>query len=109
MKLCLMINTEHQWQESSRHGLLLAHAMTEQGHEVEAVFFYGQAVKVIQDHDLAKEWLKWRHNHPCALLLCRTMLTLRDDKVDTVAGFDVVGMASWVAAMERADRTLEIA
>ncbi len=108
MKLSLLIHPGHAWQSSVRHSLLLAQAMTDQGHQVTGVFFYGTAAQIFNDPVLSSQWLDWQHSHECDLLLCRTMLEHQQLQAPPTKDFQVVGMASWLAVAERADRIIEV-
>ncbi len=109
MKFCLIINSTKQWQASLSQAMGLANAILAVGHHVDAVFLYGQAVKVIQQPDLLKAWQQWQEQHPTRLLLCATQLeNLGIEHEHNTNGFEVVGLASLTASMEAADRTVEL-
>lgn len=109
MKFCLIINSNKHWHDTIPHALQLARAMTRSGHSLNAVFFYGQAVNVIQSHATFHPWQQYQTETHCQLMLCSTMLESLDIHPEaSIDGFSVVGLASLTQAMEMADRTVEL-
>jgi sulfur relay (sulfurtransferase) complex TusBCD TusD component (DsrE family) len=106
MKLNLIINPSHQWQQSNGHALQLFQAMMNQGHEVVSVFFYGDAVQIAQDKALQTAWLT--HNISTSFLVCRTMLEEYGIEPNLNDNFKVVGMGQLALNMELADKTMEL-
>lgn len=109
MKFCLLINASAQWQTSHQHALSLVRTLCDAGHQVNAVFMYGEAVRVIENQSLVKAWQRCYADHEIPLLLCSTQLANLDlDQIQEPDGFEVVGLASLTQAMETADRTVEL-
>ncbi len=109
MKFCLLINASTQWFASHQNALPLVRAMCDAGHEIHAVFMYGEAVRVIENNELLKAWQQCHEDHQIPLLLCSTQLANLDIEPATeIYGFEVAGLASLTQAMEAADRTLEL-
>ncbi len=110
MKFCLMINATTQWQESVQHALSLASSIYANGHEVNTVFFYGESVKVIQDSKQLQQWQTWQHKSQSNLQLCSTLTEQYqlDSLASQTSGFTVVSLASWVQAVEAADKMVEL-
>ncbi|WP_223787517.1 DsrE family protein [Marinicella meishanensis] len=110
MKFCLLINAAKQWPTTLQQALPLARAMAAEGHAVNAVFLYGEAVKLIEHPKLLKAWQQWQQHSGARLLLCSTQLQHWHIEVDSKPpGFEVVGLAALTQAMEQADRTVELA
>ena len=108
MKFNILINPSHDWQVSMYHALRLAQTITKSKHQLLAVFFYGDAVKISSDITLQDSWQKLLLSQDVKLMLCRTMTeSFAIDPILT-AGFHVVGMGQLTEAMEHADKTLEI-
>jgi sulfur relay (sulfurtransferase) complex TusBCD TusD component (DsrE family) len=109
MKFCLLINAREQWPVTMQQVLPVAQAMTAAGHQVNAVFLFGEAVKMIEHPTLVKSWQQWQQQSGTRLLLCSTQLEhWQIDVQDPPAGFEVVGLAALTQAMEQADRTVEL-
>ncbi|MGJ8662657.1 MAG: DsrE family protein [Marinicella sp.] len=110
MKFCLIINATDQWKKSLEHAFSMIKTMDNEGHTINAVFFYGQAVQIINDRQLIQQWRQLHLNTHCQLMLCSTMIKSNNlnTQAHLIKGFDVVGMASWIQAMEAADKTLEL-
>ncbi len=110
MKFCLVANPSDQWQVSIDHVLSLAESMTSGGHEVNAVLFFGQAIKVIQSPAHLSRWQHWQRNTQTPLMLCSTLL--ENDQLSVAAKqiecFEVVSLGSWVQAVDAADKTVEL-
>ena len=107
MNCCLLINPTHHWEDTVHQAWLLASAMRQQEVGVHSVFFYGDAVRVINTR-AADDWLALQQQSSCRLLLCRTMMEQFDLPATQPAGFEVVGMASLASAMEQTERTVEV-
>ena len=110
MKFCIIINATEQWKKSLDHAFSLATTMRNEGHQINAVFFYGQAVQLVNDSGLINQWHQWQKNNTCQLMLCSTFIESSQliKQAQCANGFEVVSMASWIQAMEAADRTLEL-
>lgn len=109
MNFCLLINADEHWPITLQQALPLAQAMITDGHRVNAVFLYGEAVKMIEQADLVSAWQQWQTESGARLLLCSTQLAhWRIDAIEQPTGFEVVGMAALTQAMEQADRTVEL-
>ena len=106
MKINLIINPSHHWQQSVAHGLALCQLMREQNHQVVSVFFYGEAAHIAADLTWQKHWAEL--NEPTQLLICRTMIETFGIDVQTTGSFKVVGMGTLAINMEQADRTVEL-
>lgn len=110
MKFCLVVNPSKQWRESIECVLSLAESMIASGHEINAVLFFGQAIKVIQSPTHLRRWQHWQRSTQTPLLLCTTLL--ESDRLSTAAKqtdcFEVVSLGSWVQAVEQADKTVEL-
>ena len=110
MKFCLMINASDQWRESIQYGHALAESISAAGHVINTVFFYGQAIKVVQSPELLKQWRLWQRSTQTPLMLCSALI--ENEQLTSVAkqaeGFEVVSLGSWVQAVEAADKTLEL-
>lgn len=110
MKFCLMINSSEQWYTAVEQAFCLAETMTSKGHVVNAVLFYGQAIKVIQASEQLKLWQQWQRNTGTPLLLCSTLL--ENNQLSALAVqtdcFEVVNLGSWVQAIETAEKTVEL-
>jgi len=110
MKICLMINASDQWRESSQYAHALAQSIYSNGHQINTVFFYGQAVKVIQSPKHLKQWQQLQRSTHSTLQLCSTLIEKHqlDSLANTTEGFEVVSLGSLVQAMEAADKTVEL-
>ena len=108
MKFNILINPSHDWRVSLYHALQLAQTITKQKHQLLAVFFYGNAVKISTDINLQNAWQKLLQSQNVKLMLCRTMTERFEKDALLTAGFQVAGMGQLTEAMEHADRTLEI-
>jgi sulfur relay (sulfurtransferase) complex TusBCD TusD component (DsrE family) len=108
MKFNILINPSHDWQISMYHALRLAQTITKSKHQLLAIFFYGDAVKISTDISSQGSWQKLVLSHHVKLMLCRTMTeSFAIDPILTT-GFQVVGMGQLTETMELADKTLEI-
>lgn len=106
MKFNLIINPSHQWQQSTSHALELIRTMLNQGHQINSVFFFGDAVQIAQRKDLQQAWSNL--NCTTDFLLCRTMIEEYDIKPVLNNEFTIVGMGQLAINMELADRTVEL-
>lgn len=110
MKFCLMINPSKQWRASIQHALDLVKTMTTAGHTVNTVFFYGQAIKIIEYPTQLKLWQQWGCETNTPLLLCSALLENHNllTLSQQTKGFEAVSMGRWVQAVEQADKTVEL-
>ena len=110
MKFCLFINATDKWPESVQHALSLAHSITANNHTINTVFFYGDAVKVIENEELVKQWQLWQQNTQTKLQLCSTFVEthLLTSSTQQIKGFEVVSLGSWMQAVETADKMVEL-
>ncbi len=110
MKFCLLINATDRWLESVQHALSLAQTITDTGHVINTVFFYGQAIKVIKNPELTKQWQHWQQNTQTKLQLCSTLIGNQqlNSLASQIDGFESVSLGSWIQAVETADKTVEL-
>jgi len=110
MKFSLMINASDQWQESIKYAFSLAQSICANGHEINTVFFYGQAVGIIQNPELIEQWQQWQKHNQSKLQLCSTLIDNQqlNSLAAQVDGFEVVSLGSWIQAVETADKSLEL-
>jgi|SRR5690554_847689 len=105
-QLCFLINPTSHWRAASDHTHALCHSTQKQGHQVSAVFFYGQAAYIATDYEQQKKWSSLAIDN---LFICRTMLDHYQIDVALADNtFKIIGMAPWVVLMEQSDRIIEI-
>lgn len=105
MKVVIMVNANRAWQESVRHAGLLVEQLRLLEQQLLMVFFYGQSVTVACRPE--QQWREVGKHIP--LVLCRTMVEhyqLDESQIDDC--FQVRGMATWMQAIEQADRCIEL-
>ncbi len=109
MKFNILINPTDNWLPSSQQALCLCQTIIEQGHEIGLVFFYGQSVNILNTENAMKDWQKWQQRHRIQLCLCSAMLEKENlmNTAETKNSFSVIGLASWVSAIEDTDKVLE--
>ncbi len=110
MKFSLMINATNQWQKSIQHALSLAQCITENGHVINTVFFYGHASQIIQNSALVEPWLEWQKHTQTKFQLCSTLIENHglSSLANSTDGFEVVSLGSWIQAAEEADKVIEL-
>lgn len=100
-----MVSANRNWEESVEHVGLLIEQLQVAGCRLLMVFFYGQSVNV--GYCPKQQWRKLGERVP--LVLCRTMVEhyrLDESQIDDC--FQVAGMATWMQAVEQADRCIEL-
>ncbi|MCX7554956.1 DsrE family protein [Marinicella sp. S1101] len=109
MKFNLIINADSDWQDSCNEALKLCQSIIT-NHQLDMVFFFGHAVNIINVSEVLKQWQQWQQSSGVSLCLCSAMVELHTNLKPNqqVEGFKVVGLASWVNAMEQADKVVEI-
>ncbi len=110
MKFNLIINATEAWDSSSTQALRLCQTILADGHELGMVFFFGHSVKIVNSAQLLHSWQQWQQASQIKLFLCSAMVhqhqvTLPGTEIE---GFKVVGLASWIDAIEQADRIIEL-
>ncbi|TDR22780.1 DsrE family protein [Marinicella litoralis] len=108
MKFNLLINPIHSWQDSNDHALILVQSMINHGHQINAVFFYGESSQIAAKPDFQISWKKLIQQQTFDLLICRTMIEYHEIKPQLEPEFKIVGMGHLTLAMEQSDRTVEL-
>lgn len=105
-----MVNPVSHWQSSIRHAFELAETMSSEGHQVNAVFFYGQAVRIVQSTEQLNQWQLWQQSTQTPLLLCSNYIENYQlaAQANQTKGFEPVSMGRWVQAAETADKIVEL-
>lgn len=110
MKFNLIINADSDWQSSCDEAMKLSQTITAAGHQLDMVFFFGHAVNIISSSETLECWRHWQKTTDVDLCLCSAMVESHTNlkSEQQVKGFKIVGLASWVNAMEQADKVIEI-
>ena len=111
MKFNLIINATKPWNEGAEHARSLAASMIRQGHEIDTIFFNGDAVRALHDPKQQNSWQELLNTQTFQILFCSTWLDalcIESGQVSEHSPFQVSGLAAWIAATERADKTVEV-
>lgn len=110
--LCIMLQHSIAQPQFSRRALRFCRQALQQGHRIECVFFYRQAVDhAAQSNDadtreVQQQWQQFARQHDVALVACHTVAE-RLNIGEFAEGFEDSGLTALVQAMASADRTLQ--
>lgn len=105
MKIALRIQPTHDWTSSVTLAREWTREWQNQGHDIVAVLFFGEAVHAINDPNCHQLWQDWQQG---PLLVCSTLVEDRHIDAGDDHPFQVAGLGLWESKSSEADRLVVI-